>query len=65
VWPGRPVEPRIGGWEDRERDAENLRHGTPAIRITEQRLTRDPDREAARLKEILDRLKALADRFRR
>jgi hypothetical protein len=41
---------------DRERDAENLRHGIVTIRITEQRLTTDPDREAARLKEILDRL---------
>jgi hypothetical protein len=41
---------------DRERDAENLRHGTATIRITEQRLTTSPDREAARLKEILDRL---------
>jgi hypothetical protein len=42
--------------EDRERDAENLRHGTPTIRITEQRLTHDPDREAQRLHEILKRL---------
>jgi hypothetical protein len=41
---------------DRERDAENLRHGTPTIRITDRRLTTDPDREAARLTEILDRL---------
>jgi hypothetical protein len=56
----------LDGWEfhkdrqafetDRERDAENLRHGTATIRITEQRLTTDPDREAARLTEILDRL---------
>jgi hypothetical protein len=42
--------------DDRERDAENLRHGTPTIRITEPRLTTDPDREAIRLNEILDRL---------
>jgi hypothetical protein len=41
---------------DRERDAENLRHGTATIRITEQRLTTSPDREAARLTQILDRL---------
>ena len=40
--------------EDRERDAENLRHGTPTIRMTEQRLTTDSDREAVRLKDILD-----------
>jgi hypothetical protein len=56
----------LDGWEfhkdrhafetDRERDAENLRHGTLTIRMTEQRLTQDPDREAQRLKEILDRL---------
>ncbi|HEX3975794.1 MAG TPA: hypothetical protein VHW96_05990 [Solirubrobacteraceae bacterium] len=40
--------------EDRERDAENLRHGTPTIRITEQRLTHHADREAQRLQKILD-----------
>jgi very-short-patch-repair endonuclease len=43
---------------DRERDAENLRHGTATIRMTEPRLTVDPDREARRLQEILDRLAA-------
>jgi hypothetical protein len=57
----------LDGWEihkdrqafetDRERDAENLRHGTATIRITEQRLTNTPDREATRLTQILDRLK--------
>ncbi len=38
---------------DRERDAENLRHGTQTIRMTEQRLTGDTDPEARRLEEIL------------
>jgi hypothetical protein len=42
--------------DDRERDAENLRHGRSTVRITKDRLTGESDREAARLKEILDRL---------
>ncbi len=40
---------------DRERDAENLRHGLKTLRITKQRMTQTPDREAARLREILER----------
>jgi hypothetical protein len=54
----------LDGWEfhndrhafetDRERDAENLRHGTPTIRMTEQRLTHAHQREAQRIREILD-----------
>ena len=54
----------LDGWEyhkdhqafedDRERDAENLLHGTPTIRITDTRLTTDDDREATRLQQILD-----------
>jgi hypothetical protein len=42
--------------EDRERDAENLRHGRSTIRITRERFDTTPDREAARLHEILKRL---------
>ena len=41
--------------DDRERDAEHLRHGIPTVRITKDRFDADPDREAARLQEILDR----------
>jgi very-short-patch-repair endonuclease len=39
---------------DRERDAEALLHGYATIRITWERLRDAPDREAARLREILD-----------
>ncbi len=38
---------------DRERDAENLRHGLKTLRITKQRMRAAPDREAERLQEIL------------
>ena len=41
--------------DDRERDAENLRHGLETLRITKRRMTQTPDREAARLQEILER----------
>jgi hypothetical protein len=41
---------------DRERDAHHLVHGTPTIRITRNRLEHTPDREAARLEAILNRL---------
>jgi hypothetical protein len=54
----------LDGWEyhknreafesDRERDAENLRHGLRTVRITKERMTQTPDREAARLQEILE-----------
>ena len=40
--------------DDRERDAENLRLGIKTIRITRDRMTKAPDREAARLGEILN-----------
>ena len=56
----------LDGWEfhkdhqafedDRERDAENLRVGVATMRITRDRFDNSADREAARLKEILDRL---------
>jgi hypothetical protein len=56
------------GWEfhndrqafesDRERDAENLRHGISTVRITRDRLTAEPDREAARLQQILESRRA-------
>ncbi len=41
--------------DDRERDAENLRHGVPTVRVTKRRLSETPDREARRLQEILER----------
>jgi hypothetical protein len=41
--------------DDRERDAEHLRHGIPTVRITKARLDDTPDREAKRLQEILAR----------
>jgi hypothetical protein len=41
---------------DRERDAENLRIGVPTMRLTRERFDNTPDREAARLHEILERL---------
>jgi hypothetical protein len=40
---------------DRERDAENLRHGFRTVRLTKDRLLGRPGREARRLREILDR----------
>jgi Transcriptional regulator, AbiEi antitoxin len=40
--------------EDRERDAEQLKRGVKTVRITDERFITSPDREAARLLEILD-----------
>jgi hypothetical protein len=39
---------------DRERDAHQLAHGTPTVRLTRERLTHTPDREATRLQTILN-----------
>ena len=39
---------------DRERDAHQLQHGLSTIRITKDRMTQTPDREAKRLQDILD-----------
>ncbi len=41
--------------DDRDRDAENLKHGLSTLRITTERVARTPDYEAERLWEILDR----------
>ena len=38
---------------DRDRDADHLAEGILTVRITEERLTGSPDREAARLHKIL------------
>lgn len=38
---------------DRERDAHQLAHGIPTVRITQTRMTNAPDREAGRLQDIL------------
>jgi len=40
--------------DDRERDAEMLLHGLSTVRVTSERLKADPEREAARLRAILD-----------
>ncbi|HEY1715911.1 MAG TPA: hypothetical protein VGG07_23625 [Solirubrobacteraceae bacterium] len=40
--------------DDRERDAHQLAHGLRTLRITRDRFKGDPDREAARLQQILD-----------
>ena len=40
--------------EDREQDAEQLKHGLRTVRITDERFTTGPDEEAQRLQEILD-----------
>jgi hypothetical protein len=41
--------------DDRERDAENLKHGLATMRMTKDRLELTPDREAERLREIYRR----------
>ncbi|MFL5860866.1 MAG: type IV toxin-antitoxin system AbiEi family antitoxin domain-containing protein [Solirubrobacteraceae bacterium] len=63
LFPDHKLIVELDGWgyhkdrhafeSDRERDAENLRLGHRTIRITEERFTQTPDREAARLHEIL------------
>jgi hypothetical protein len=40
--------------EDREQDAEQLRHGIRTIRITDERFITSPDEEARRLQEIFE-----------
>jgi predicted transcriptional regulator of viral defense system len=40
---------------DRDRDADNLAEGIVTVRVTEERLTGSPDREAARLHKVLER----------
>ncbi|MFZ1995937.1 MAG: hypothetical protein WAU75_17640 [Solirubrobacteraceae bacterium] len=67
LFPAHKLIVEADGWEfhrdreafedDRERDAENLRHGIATVRVTRDRIGHTPDREAARLNEILDRLK--------
>ncbi|HEY2319408.1 MAG TPA: DUF559 domain-containing protein [Solirubrobacteraceae bacterium] len=39
---------------DRERDAHQLQHGLRTIRITKDRMTQTPDREARRLQDVLN-----------
>ena len=63
-FPGHHLIVELDGWDyhkdrdafedDRERDAENLRHRLNTLRITKQRMTQTPDREAERLQEILE-----------
>lgn len=70
VFPDHHLIVELDGWEfhkdkeafedDRDRDADHLDHGFSTIRITRTRLREQPDREAARLKRILDRCASLA-----
>ncbi len=63
LFPRSRADRELDGWEfhkdrhafeaDRERDAENLRHGVVTLRITRERFRADPDREAQRIKDIL------------
>jgi hypothetical protein len=41
---------------NRDRDADTLAAGHPTVRVTDERMKADPEREAARLRQILDRL---------
>lgn len=45
---------------DRDRDADHLAAGLPTVRITRRRLLRAPEREAARLRRIIDRMQRQA-----
>jgi very-short-patch-repair endonuclease len=64
VFPAEKVIVEIDPWgthnsyqsfeADRERDASAAEHGHLTIRVTEARLHNDPDREAARLRRILE-----------
>lgn len=64
LFPEHKVIVEVDGWDfhkdrdafedDRERDAEHLRLGFLTVRITKQRFAGAPDREAARLQEILE-----------
>ena len=45
---------------DRDRDADHLAAGIVTVRITEERLTGSPGREAARLHKILERARRRA-----
>ena len=63
LFPEERVIVEIDGWEfhrdrgsferDRDRDADHLAAGILTVRVTEERLKGSPDREAARLHEIL------------
>jgi hypothetical protein len=63
TFPGHNVIIELDGWDfhqdrhsfesDRDRDATHLANGTPTIRITWERITETPAKEAARLTHIL------------
>jgi hypothetical protein len=48
---------------DRERDAHHLAHGTLTVRLTRDRLEQQPDREANRLRTILEQQAAKATAY--
>jgi very-short-patch-repair endonuclease len=56
---------RVSFEDDRDRDAEMLALDLPTVRVTEQRIDNDPEREAARLRRILANRGAAAGRRRR
>jgi hypothetical protein len=45
---------------DRDRDASMLALGLPTVRVTEERMEKEPEREAARLRRILAQLRRAA-----
>jgi very-short-patch-repair endonuclease len=62
-FPGHDVIVELDGWDyhqdrhsfedDRDRDADQLAVGTPTLRVTWERITETPAKEARRLKQIL------------
>jgi hypothetical protein len=72
LFPGHNVIVELDGWDyhrdrhsfegDRDRDATNLAEGQPTVRITWERMTETPAREANRLRQILARFGPAADR---
>jgi hypothetical protein len=55
---------RVSFEDDRDRDAEMLALDLPTVRVTEQRIDNDPEREAERLRRILANRDAAAGRRR-
>jgi very-short-patch-repair endonuclease len=68
-FPAERLIVELDGWEyhrdrqtfedDRERDAQSLQQGEATLRLTWERLHHQPDREAARLRDILDQRRRL------
>ena len=56
---------RVSFEDDRDRDAEMLALDLPTVRVTEERMDNEPEREAERLRRILANRSAAAGRRRR